>query len=163
MDNADSDRRIALRLGAMMHIYEVVAEPVRRRIIEVLAVGEHPAGMLHDIVMHEFSITRSAVSHHLRILRDQDVVIVAPWETMRLYRLNPRFLERLDDTVAELFELWDQRYGTRYQRSPEYPDEPSRPRAMPRAMHRAGRKGLRGAGVAEDPWVQQVSGPPRTD
>ena len=71
----------------------------------------------------------------------------------------PAFLERLDDTVAELFELWDQRYGTRYQRSPEYPDEPSRPRAM----HRAGRKGLRGAGVAEDPWVQRVSGPPRTD
>jgi len=143
----------------MMHIFEVLAEPVRRRLIEVLALGEHPVGMLHDAMMKEFSITPSAVSHHLRILRDQNVVLVSPFETMRLYRLNPEFLERLDDAVADLFELWDQRYGSRYNRSPEYPDEPSRERAM----HRAGRKGLRGSGVASDPWVQRVSGPPRTD
>ena len=142
-----------------MHIYEVLAEPVRRRLIEVLAVGEHPVGLLTDAMTHEFAITRSAVSHHLRILRDEEVVLVAPLETMRLYRLNPDFFERLDDTVAGLFELWDQRYGSRYNRSPEYPDEPSRVRAM----HRAGRKGLRGAGVAADPWVQRISGPPRTD
>ncbi|KQZ11254.1 hypothetical protein ASD23_04005 [Agromyces sp. Root1464] len=130
----------------MMHPFEIVAEPVRRRIIEVLAVGEHPVGILNDVIAMEFSISRSAVSHHLRILRDEGVVSVAPDQGLpqsRLYVVNGEYLERLDDAVGELFTLWEQRYGTGVRRAPQFPAHPASPTRQPH-MHRAGRRGQRG-------------------
>lgn len=130
----------------MMHPFEIVAEPVRRRIVEVLAVGEHPVGILNDVIAMEFSISRSAVSHHLRILRDEGVVSVAPDQALpqsRLYVVNGAYLERLDDAVGELFTLWEQRYGTGVERAPQFPARPAPPVRKPHA-HRAGRRGQRG-------------------
>ena len=127
----------------MMHAFELAAEPVRRRIIEVLAVGDHPVRELTDVITAEFAVSRSAVSHHLRILRDHGAVIVehdALDVRLRSYRLDPGFLARLDDAVAALFDLWDHRYGTAHRRIPIGPVANSR---EPR-MHRAGRSGLRG-------------------
>ncbi|AWB94387.1 transcriptional regulator [Agromyces badenianii] len=130
----------------MMHPFELVADPVRRRLIEVLAVGEHPVGVLNDVIAMEFCISRSAVSHHLRILRDEGVVTVAQDQGLpqsRLYVLDGDFLERLDDAVGALFALWDQRYGTGVRRAPEFPARPLPPTRAPHS-HRAGRKGMRG-------------------
>ena len=130
----------------MMHAFEIVAEPVRRRIIEVLAVGEHPVGLLNDVIAMEFSISRSAVSHHLRILRDEGVVSVAADQGMpqsRLYVVNGEYLERLDDAVGELFALWEQRYGIGVRRGPQSPARPTPPTRQPH-MHRAGHRGQRG-------------------
>lgn len=132
----------------MLHVFEIVAEPVRRRIIEVLAVGEHPVGILNDVIAAEFSISRSAVSHHLKILRDTGVVRVAVDEAeprSRLYRLDRGYLERLDAAVGELFRLSDHRYGTRVRRAPIHPATASR---VPHP-HRAGRKGRRGRNDAD--------------
>ncbi|GAA1956159.1 ArsR/SmtB family transcription factor [Agromyces allii] len=127
----------------MLHPFEIVAEPVRRRIIEILAGGSHPAGMLGDAVTAEFGISRSAVSHHLRILRDAGVVSVVPDLTVRHYRLDEQFLHRLDDAVGELFLLWDHRYGFESRNVPIGRVEGSR---VPQAerLHRAGGKGRRG-------------------
>lgn len=130
----------------MMHPFEIVAEPVRRRIIEVLAVGEHPVGILNDVIEMEFSISRSAVSHHLRILRNEGVVSVAPDQGLpqsRLYVVNGEYLERLDGAVGELFTLWEQRYGTGVRRAPQSPSRPTPRTRIPHA-HRAGRRGQRG-------------------
>ena len=124
----------------MMHAFEILAEPVRRRIIEVLAVGEHTVGNLNDVISFEFGVSRSAVSHHLRILRDEHVVSVRPDLQERWYMLDEEFLERLDHAVGALFLLWDHRYGSNVGRIPIPPVTPSR---TPHA-HRAGRKGLRG-------------------
>jgi DNA-binding transcriptional ArsR family regulator len=126
-----------------MHAFEIAAEPVRRRIIEVLAVDDHAVGELTDLISTEFAVSRSAVSHHLRILRDHGAVIVEtdPVDVrLRSYRLDPRYLGRLDDAVAELFVLWDHRYGSSHRRIPIGLVPPSR---EPR-MHRAGRAGHRG-------------------
>jgi DNA-binding transcriptional ArsR family regulator len=134
--------------AGMMHPFEIAAEPVRRRIIEVLAVGDHAVGTLNQVIAAEFSISRSAVSHHLRILRDERVVVVQPDEALpqsRLYRLDESFLERLDDAVGELYNLWDHRYGTIFHRAPIRPVTASR---APHA-HRAGRKGQRGRAASE--------------
>ncbi|WP_372460026.1 ArsR/SmtB family transcription factor [Agromyces humatus] len=79
-----------------MHVFEIVAEPVRRRIIEVLAVGEHTVGNLNDVISVEFGVSRSAVWHHLRILRDEQVVTVRHDLQERWYMLDEEFLERLD-------------------------------------------------------------------
>ena len=127
----------------MMHPFEIVSEPARRRIIEVLAVGDHAVSLLNDVIAAEFSISRSAVSHRLRILRDEGVVVVEADEALpqsRLYRLDESFLERLDDAVGELYTLWDHRYGTTLRRAPLHPAPASR---APHG-HRAGRKGQRG-------------------
>jgi DNA-binding transcriptional ArsR family regulator len=108
----------------MMHPFELLATPIRRRIIEVLAVGEHTSGELSDAVGSDFQVTTQAVAYHLRMLRDNDVVRVTVDETTRIYRLNPDALDQLDEQVAQLFDLWDHRYGWRYKTDPLRPVEP---------------------------------------
>ncbi|WP_395244732.1 ArsR/SmtB family transcription factor [Agromyces sp. MMS24-K17] len=131
-----------------MHPFEVLAEPVRRRIVEVLAVGEHPVGIVNDVIAMEFKVSRSAVSHHLRILRNEGVVIVEPDEQTRLYRLDDEFIDRLDQAVADLHLLHDHRYGSRLRHEPPRPPgllpSPRPTSATATAVHRAGRKGQRG-------------------
>jgi DNA-binding transcriptional ArsR family regulator len=98
------------------HPFTLLADPVRRRIVEVLAVGEHSAGTLCEVIMTEFAISRTAVSHHLRVLRDHDAVtstIDAVEPRARSYRLNRSFLAVLDEEVERLLRLSDHRYDGR--------------------------------------------------
>jgi hypothetical protein len=53
-----------------MHAFDVLGDPVRRRILELLAGGEHTSGDIVAVVQREFGITQSAVSQQLRVLRD---------------------------------------------------------------------------------------------
>ena len=53
-----------------MHVFEVLADPVRRRILELLARGEMASGAVVDIIGAEFGITQAAVSQHLKVLRE---------------------------------------------------------------------------------------------
>ena len=85
-----------------MDPFEVMAEPVRRRIIEILASGEHTAGEIAAAITAEFRITRTAVSKHLRILRDAQFVEVRADERWRWYFFTATGLERLEDAVDEL-------------------------------------------------------------
>lgn len=85
-----------------MHPFEALAEPARRRIIDILASGEHTAGQLADVVGFEFRISRTAVSKHLRLLRDAGCVDVRAEESWRWYRLNPSGLEALEAAVAAI-------------------------------------------------------------
>ncbi|UOQ90814.1 helix-turn-helix domain-containing protein [Agromyces endophyticus] len=130
-----------------MDPFEIMAEPVRRRIIEVLAVGSHPSGMVADAVAGEFGVSRSAVSHHLKVLRDHGVVKVIPDYTQRLYLLEEGFLLELDEAVGELFALWRHRYGFGTDGDPlrlEPSRVPHAERRLPARLHRAGCKGRRG-------------------
>lgn len=104
-----------------MHLFAVLGEPVRFRIVELLASGSHRAGELTDVVTREFGISRAAVSHHLRLLRDERVVDVSPDENARLYRLRWDALDRLDHILLDLYEKWDQRAGWPYLPDPLKP------------------------------------------
>ena len=53
-----------------MHAFDVLGDPVRRRVLELLAEGEHSSGEVVAVVQAEFGITQSAVSQHLKVLRD---------------------------------------------------------------------------------------------
>lgn len=122
-------------LIAVVHPFEIVAHPVRRRIVEVLALGEHSAGTLSEIAGAELGATRTAVSHHLRTLREHGAVwsgVDAVEPRSRSYRLNPAFLASLDAAVSDLLELWEQRYGTAEGRAP------SGPRSKELRVHRFG-------------------------
>lgn len=92
-----------------MQQFAVLADPVRRRIIEVLAEGERPAGDVGAVVMAEFGIGQPAVSNQLRTLLDADVVEVEPQGSRRIYRLAPGALDDVVQWVDRYTRLWPQR------------------------------------------------------
>lgn len=79
---------------------------VRRRIVEILASGEHAAGNVCEVVAHDFGITRTAVSKHLRMLRESDFVEVRYEESTRFYMLSDQGLRQLEREVKRLRRLW---------------------------------------------------------
>lgn len=92
-----------------MHAFDVLGDPVRRRILELLADGERSAGEVVAIVRSEHGISQPAVSQHLRVLREHGFATVRPEAQRRLYALAP---EALDDVAAYLDRLrsgWEQR------------------------------------------------------
>ena len=91
-----------------------MAEPIRRRIVEILASGEHTSGEICGSIVQEFGVTRAAASWHLRILRENGWVQMRPDYTMRLYRLDDKAIERLSREVAHLRALWRRRIGETY-------------------------------------------------
>ena len=61
-----------------MHAFDVLGDPVRRRILELLADGERTAGAVGAVVQQEFGISQPGVSAHLRVLRDAGFATVRP-------------------------------------------------------------------------------------
>jgi DNA-binding transcriptional ArsR family regulator len=84
---------------------EALAEPTRRRIVELLAEGERSAG---DIAS-QFETSRPGVSRHLRVLREQGLVRVRDDAQRRLYSLDPTPLAELDAWLAQYRGYWTNR------------------------------------------------------
>jgi DNA-binding transcriptional ArsR family regulator len=82
---------------------DVIAEPARRRILDVLLTGERPVG---DLV-HTLGMSQPAVSKHLRVLRDARLVGVRVDAQRRVYRINPEPLREVDEWLAPYRELWE--------------------------------------------------------
>ncbi len=101
-----------------MDVFALLAEPVRFRIIEILATGEHTSGQLADVLHHEFGVSWATTSQHLAVLRRHGFVVQRPQENHRFYRLDPGALESLDRAVDRLHTLWDARYGWPYRADP---------------------------------------------
>ena len=76
-----------------MHALDILGDPVRRRILELLAEGERSAGEIGEAIQREFGISQPAVSQHLRVLRDAGFTTVRPEGTRRLYGISPEPLE----------------------------------------------------------------------
>jgi DNA-binding transcriptional ArsR family regulator len=126
-----------------------MAEPIRRRIVEILASGEHTSGEICESIATEFGVTRQAARWHLVILCENNWVHMRPDYTMRLYRLDDRAIERLSREVAQLRALWRRRIGETYG-ADTYPEN-ARPLEQARRRFPAGaRKGMRGH--RDNPW-----------
>jgi DNA-binding transcriptional ArsR family regulator len=82
---------------------QVLAEPNRLAIVELLREGERPVG---DIVEH-LSLSQPAVSKHLRVLKDARVVEVRADAQRRLYRIRPEPLAELGDWLEPYRLMWD--------------------------------------------------------
>jgi DNA-binding transcriptional ArsR family regulator len=80
-----------------MHTFDVLGDPVRRRILELLAAGEHSSGDIVIAVQREFSITQSAVSQHLRVLRDNGFATARIDGSRRIYPVDPAPLREVDN------------------------------------------------------------------
>jgi DNA-binding transcriptional ArsR family regulator len=85
--------------------FELLAEPNRRRILDLLRDGERPVGELVD----RLSMSQPAVSKHLRVLRDSGLVDVRVDAQRRVYRLRPEPLREVDAWIEPYRRLWDQR------------------------------------------------------
>jgi DNA-binding transcriptional ArsR family regulator len=85
-----------------MDLFEAVAEPNRRRILDLLREGERPAGDLVEAL----SISQPGVSKHLRLLREAGLVAVRADGSRRLYRLEPHRLTELEAWLAPYRRFW---------------------------------------------------------
>ena len=85
--------------------YEAIADPTRRRVLGLHAERERTAGEIASA----FTISRPAVSRHLRLLREAGLVRVRPQEQRRVYALDPRPLDEVDTWLASLREFWEAR------------------------------------------------------
>ena len=83
-------------------VFDVVAEPNRRRLLDLLRGGERSVGELVD----ELGISQPAVSKHLRVLRDAGLVDVTASAQRRLYRLRPEPLREIDDWLTPYRTAW---------------------------------------------------------
>jgi DNA-binding transcriptional ArsR family regulator len=92
-----------------VHAFDILGDPVRRRILELLADGERAAGDLGAVVQAEFGISQPAVSQHLRVLRDNGFASVRAQGTRRLYAVEPEPLRDVDAWLEPYRRFWDQR------------------------------------------------------
>jgi DNA-binding transcriptional ArsR family regulator len=88
-----------------MQVFEALADPTRRRIVELLAEEERSVG---EVASH-FQVSRPAVSRHLRVLREAGVVNARGDAQRRIYRLDPKALGQAEDWLARRREFWEQR------------------------------------------------------
>lgn len=87
----------------------MLGDPVRRRIVELLAAGERSAGEVTATVRDEFGISQPAVSQHLRVLRESGFASVRAEGTRRLYALRPESLDDVDAWITHVRRFWNQR------------------------------------------------------
>jgi DNA-binding transcriptional ArsR family regulator len=92
-----------------MHAFDVLGDPVRRRILELLAEGEAPAGAVTEVVREEFGISQPAVSQHLRVLREHGFATVRAEGTRRIYAVDPAGMQEVDAWLEQFRAFWANR------------------------------------------------------
>jgi DNA-binding transcriptional ArsR family regulator len=90
-----------------VHAFDVLGDPVRRRLLELLADGEQSAGALTTVIHDEFGISQPAVSQHLRVLREHGFTTVRPEGTRRLYAVDHAPLREVDEWLERYRRAWD--------------------------------------------------------
>jgi DNA-binding transcriptional ArsR family regulator len=89
-----------------VHAFDVLGDPVRRRILELLADGERPAGEVTEAVRAEFGISQPAVSQHLRVLREAGFATVRAEGARRLYAVRNEPLQDVDAWLDRFRRHW---------------------------------------------------------
>jgi DNA-binding transcriptional ArsR family regulator len=89
-----------------VHAFEVLGDPVRRRILELIADGERSSGAITAAIQQEFAITQPAVSQHLRVLREAGFATVRPEGTRRMYVVSPDALREVDAWLDRFRRTW---------------------------------------------------------
>jgi DNA-binding transcriptional ArsR family regulator len=89
-----------------VHAFDVLGDPVRRRILELLAEGEQASGSVTEVIRAEFGISQPAVSQHLRVLRDNGFATVRAEGTRRLYAVDDTALREADAWLGRFRRFW---------------------------------------------------------
>ena len=91
-----------------MHAFDVLGDPVRRRILELLAEGEQASGAIAAVIQAEFGISQPAVSQHLRVLRESGFTTVRAEGARRLYAVDSMPLQEVDMWLEPFRRFWNQ-------------------------------------------------------
>ena len=89
-----------------MHAFDVLGDPVRRRILELLADGERSSGEVTEQIRAEFGISQPAVSQHLRVLREAGFATVRAQGARRLYAVDAAPLRDVDVWLDRFRAFW---------------------------------------------------------
>jgi DNA-binding transcriptional ArsR family regulator len=89
-----------------VHAFDVLGDPVRRRILELLADGERSSGDVTERIRAEFGISQPAVSQHLRVLREAGFATVRAQGTRRLYAVQAAPLRDVDAWLDRFRAFW---------------------------------------------------------
>jgi DNA-binding transcriptional ArsR family regulator len=92
-----------------VHAFDVLGDPVRRRILELLADGERSSGAVVETIGHEFGITQPAVSQHHPVVRENRIAHVRPPGAPRLKTLDPAGMRQVDQWLERFRGFWEQR------------------------------------------------------
>ena len=92
-----------------MNAFDVLGDPVRRRILELLARSELASGEVVAVIAGEFGISQPAVSQHLRVLRENGFASVRPDGARRLYSLDITGVDDVEVWLSNLRAFWEQR------------------------------------------------------
>lgn len=88
-------------------MFVALSDPTRRAILEILAsCGELPATGISE----HFSVSPQAISQHLKVLREAELVVMEKRAQKHLYRLNPQTLSRFETWVQRTRERWEERF-----------------------------------------------------
>lgn len=85
-----------------MDVFVALADPTRRRIVEMVSARDMPAGQIAD----NFDLSRPAVSKHLRILRQSGLLASRGVAQQRIYSVNPAVLAELQQWAEKTQQLW---------------------------------------------------------
>lgn len=83
-------------------IFTALADPTRRRIVELLSCGECAAGE----IVEAFDVSGPAISQHLKVLREAALVQVRVEGQRRIYQLNPQGLGEMDAWLNDVRRFW---------------------------------------------------------
>jgi DNA-binding transcriptional ArsR family regulator len=89
-----------------MHAFDVLGDPVRRRILELLAEGETSSGAVAAVIRGEFGISQAGVSQHLKVLRDAGFASVRIDAQRRLYALETEPMREVDAWLDRFRQFW---------------------------------------------------------
>jgi DNA-binding transcriptional ArsR family regulator len=89
-----------------VHAFDVLGDPVRRRILELLADGEMTSGAVCTVIQREFGITQPGVSAHLRVLREAGFANARAEGARRLYSVNADGLRDADAWLERFRRFW---------------------------------------------------------
>jgi DNA-binding transcriptional ArsR family regulator len=92
-----------------VHAFDTLGDPVRRRILELLADGEQTSGAITDVIRTEFALSQPAVSRHLRVLRENGFASVRAEGARRFYAVDPTSLSEVDVWLDRFRGFCDQR------------------------------------------------------
>jgi len=85
-----------------MDVFAALGDPTRRHIIEMLARHELSASRIGD----KFPVSHSAISQHLRVLREAKLVDMEKKAQKRIYKINPK----AKDWIKKMMQLWNERF-----------------------------------------------------
>ena len=102
-----SARRGKTTGATTQRLFYALAEPTRRSIVEMLATNGQ---LTATEISTNFTVSPQAISQHLRVLRDAEVVNVEKRAQQRIYKMNPNAIEELSEWAAKLRDQWEERF-----------------------------------------------------